>query len=67
MDMSFANQALVTEYMVKNHQSLDKKVHAVPTEIDQEIARMKLQSMGIQIDQLTNEQEDYLSSWEKGT
>ena len=67
MDMSFANQALVTEHLVKNHQGLDKKVHAVPTEIDQEIARIKLHSMGIQIDRLTKEQEDYLSSWEKGT
>jgi adenosylhomocysteinase len=67
MDMSFANQALVTEHLVKNHQGLGRKVHAVPTEIDQEIARIKLHSMGIQIDRLTKEQEDYLSSWEKGT
>ena len=67
MDMSFANQALATEYLVKHHQTLGKKVYPVPYEIDQEIARMKLHSMGIQIDQLTKEQEDYLGSWEKGT
>jgi len=67
MDMSFANQALATEYLVKHHQTLEKKVYPVPREIDQEIARMKLQSMGIQIDQLTEEQEHYLASWEKGT
>ncbi len=67
MDMSFANQALATEYLVKNHQNLGKKVYPVPPQIDQEIARMKLLSMGIQIDQLTKEQETYLASWEKGT
>ncbi len=67
MDMSFANQALATEYLVKHHQTLEKKVYPVPYEIDQEIARMKLLSMGIRIDQLTAEQEHYLTSWEKGT
>jgi adenosylhomocysteinase len=67
MDMSFANQALATEYLVKHYQTLGKRVYPVPYEIDQEIARMKLHSMGIQIDQLTKEQEDYLASWEKGT
>jgi len=67
MDMSFANQALATEHLVKRHRSLEKKVYSVPMEIDQEIARMKLISMGISIDQLTDEQETYLASWEKGT
>jgi adenosylhomocysteinase len=67
MDMSFANQALASEFLVKHQQTLEKKVYQVPTEIDQAIARMKLQSMGIQIDQLTKEQEHYLASWEKGT
>ncbi|MEW6377777.1 MAG: adenosylhomocysteinase [Thermodesulfobacteriota bacterium] len=67
MDMSFANQALATEYLVKHHQKLEKKVFQVPLEIDQEIARMKLLSMGIKIDQMTDEQKHYLGSWEKGT
>ena len=67
MDMSFANQALATEFLVRQHQSLEKRVYPVPLEIDQEIARMKLESMGIQIDHLTKEQENYLASWEKGT
>jgi len=67
MDMSFANQALAAEYLVKHHQTLEKRVYPVPIEIDHEIARMKLHSMGIQIDQLTGEQEHYLASWEKGT
>jgi adenosylhomocysteinase len=67
MDMSFANQALATEYLVRNHATLGKKVHPVPREIDQKIALMKLRSMGIQIDHLTKEQENYLASWEKGT
>ncbi len=67
MDMSFANQALATEYLVKHHQSLEKKVYPVPREIDQEIARMKLVSMGIEIDRLTKEQARYLASWEQGT
>jgi adenosylhomocysteinase len=67
MDMSFANQALATEFLVEHHRTLEKKVYPVPPEIDQEIARMKLLSMGIQIDQLTKEQTHYLSSWEQGT
>jgi adenosylhomocysteinase len=67
MDMSFANQALATEYLVRQHRSLEKRVYPVPLEIDQEIARMKLISMGLEIDQLTKEQEQYLASWEKGT
>ena len=67
MDMSFANQALSAEYLAKNHRQLEKKVYPVPSEIDREIARMKLVSMGIQIDQLTDEQEHYLTSWEMGT
>ena len=67
MDMSFANQALAAEYLVKHHWDLEERVYPVPSEIDQEIARMKLQSMGIQIDRLTQDQEHYLTSWEKGT
>jgi len=67
MDMSFANQALATEYLVKRHRKLEKKVYPVPFEIDQEIARIKLLSMGIRIDRLTKEQVHYLSSWEQGT
>jgi len=67
MDMSFANQALGAEYMVKNHATLGKKVHSIPAEIDAEIARLKLASMGIAIDILTPEQKRYLSGWEEGT
>src|SRR4030066_211151 len=67
MDMSFANQALASEYLVRHHQTLEKKVYPVPFEIDQDIARIKLLSMGIQIDPLTKEQVRYLSSWEQGT
>ena len=67
MDMSFANQALSAEYLVRSHQTLKKRVYEVPQEIDREIARMKLQAMGIQIDRLTDEQEHYLASWEQGT
>ncbi len=67
MDMSFSNQALCSEYMVKMGQKLEKKVYGVPKEIDQEIARLKLSSMDISIDSLTEEQEKYLSSWEMGT
>jgi adenosylhomocysteinase len=67
MDMSFANQALSAEYMAKNHTSLKKQVYRVPMEIDREIARLKLASMGIQIDTLTREQDAYLHSWEMGT
>ena len=67
MDMSFANQALATEYMVKNARSLERKVYPVPREIDQEIARLKLDSMGIQVDSLTGEQAAYLGAWQEGT
>ena len=67
MDMSFANQALCMEYMVKNKGKLEIKVHPVPEEIDKEVARLKLQAMGIEIDTLTPEQAAYLSSWEEGT
>jgi adenosylhomocysteinase len=67
MDMSFANQALASEHLVKHHRVLENKVYPVPSEIDQEIARMKLVSMGIQIDRLTKEQAHYLASWEQGT
>lgn len=67
MDMSFANQALSCEFLVKNKGNLQNKVFPVPKEIDMEIARLKLKSMGIDIDYLTEEQERYLSSWNEGT
>jgi adenosylhomocysteinase len=67
MDMSFANQALSAEYMAGEHGKLKKRVYPVPLEIDEEIARLKLESMGVKIDTLTPEQEKYLSSWEMGT
>ena len=67
MDMSFANQALCLEYMVKNRGSLKIKVHPVPKKIDKQVARLKLNSMGISIDRLTPEQKEYLTSWEQGT
>ena len=67
MDMSFANQALTADYLVKEGDKLEKKVYSVPEHIDREIARLKLKSMGIEIDTLTSEQEKYLSSWEMGT
>jgi adenosylhomocysteinase len=67
MDMSFANQALSAEYMVKNHASLEKRVYAVPEDLDKQVARMKLEAMGVKIDRLTPEQEHYLASWSEGT
>ncbi|MGA2775202.1 MAG: adenosylhomocysteinase [Candidatus Omnitrophota bacterium] len=67
MDMSFANQALSAEYMVKNYKKLKKEVYTVPKNIDENIAVLKLKSMGIKIDTLTPEQKKYLSSWEMGT
>jgi len=67
MDMSFANQALSVEYLVKNKGKLDPGVHLLPPEVDQEIASLKLRSLGISIDKLTAEQLEYLSSWETGT
>ena len=66
-DMSFANQALGAEYFLKNRDTLEKKVYDVPEDLDREIARLKLASMGVSIDVLTAEQEKYLSSWESGT
>ncbi|HSD49766.1 MAG TPA: adenosylhomocysteinase, partial [Candidatus Methylomirabilis sp.] len=67
MDMSFANQALASEYAVKHRGTLEKKVYRVPHAIDAEIARLKLESMGVRIDALTEEQRKYLESWEMGT
>jgi adenosylhomocysteinase len=67
MDMSFANQALVIEHLVKNVDKLEKKVYSVPVEIDKQVARLKLEAMGIAIDKLTPEQEKYLASWSEGT
>jgi adenosylhomocysteinase len=67
MDMSFANQALSAEYAVKNAGELERKVYVVPEEIDKEIARLKLETMGVEIDTLTEEQAKYLASWNEGT
>src|SRR5246500_3380788 len=67
MDMSFADQALSVEYMVKNHKSLEKTVYRVPEDLDKRVARLKLESMGIKIDRLTPEQEEYLAGWSEGT
>ena len=67
MDMSFANQSLAVEWMVKNHASLEKKVYPVPVDIDREVARLKLRAMNVEIDQLTAEQDEYLHSWQQGT
>ena len=67
MDMSFANQALCAEYLVKQKQGLAPGVHPVPCEVDTEVGRLKLDAMGIKIDQLTGKQQHYLESWEEGT
>jgi len=67
MDMSFANQALSAKYIFENSRNLSKKVYPVPEEIDRKIAELKLKSMGVKIDTLTHEQEEYLNSWEMGT
>jgi adenosylhomocysteinase len=67
MDMSFANQALAAEFLVKNAKTLEKRVYSVPAEVDAEIARIKLSAMGVKIDELTPEQVKYLNSWEEGT
>jgi len=67
MDMSFANQALCAEYIAKNHAKLEKRVYRVPMEIDRHVARLKLKSMGVQIDRLSPEQRKYLASWQVGT
>jgi len=67
MDMSFANHALSAEYVVKNHKKFENRVYNVPDGIDQRIAKLKLESMGVKIDRLTKEQEKYLNSWKEGT
>jgi adenosylhomocysteinase len=67
MDMSFANQALCAEYMVRHAQELQKTVYSVPEAIDKQIAALKLAAMGIEIDVLTPEQAHYLASWQEGT
>jgi adenosylhomocysteinase len=67
MDMSFANQALCAEYMVQQHANLGKEVYSVPVDIDRNVAKLKLESMGMDIDVLTPEQEHYLNSWNEGT
>jgi adenosylhomocysteinase len=67
MDMSFANQALSTEYAVQHAATLERRVYPVPREIDEEIARLKLETMGVSIDKLTEEQAKYLASWDEGT
>jgi adenosylhomocysteinase len=67
MDMSFANQALCAEWMVQNASKLEKKVYIVPEDIDREVARLKLETMGVRIDELTAEQKSYLEGWQEGT
>jgi adenosylhomocysteinase len=67
MDMSFADQSLCAEYMANEHQNLGNQVYIVPRDIDDEVGRLKLLSMGIEIDELTSEQEKYLISWDVGT
>jgi adenosylhomocysteinase len=67
MDMSFANQALACEYLVKNQGKLEPGLHSIPAEVDKEIARLKLQAMGINIDSLTPDQTEYINSWTSGT
>ena len=67
MDMSFANQALAAEYVVQNHEQLKKQVYTVPEELDASVATLKLRALGVEIDQLTDEQEKYLNSWTMGT
>ena len=67
MDMSFANQALASEFIIKNHKKFEHRVYSLPEKLDQGIASLKLKSMGISIDRLTPEQKKYLSSWEMGT
>jgi len=67
MDMSFANQSLSAEYLVKHHKEMKAQVYVVPEHLDREIARLKLESMGHRLDKLTAEQEQYLASWQEGT
>jgi adenosylhomocysteinase len=66
MDMSFANQALAVEYLVKNRESLEKKVYGMPDELDQQVARLKLEAMGVKLDRLTPDQESWLANWQEG-
>lgn len=66
MDLSFANQALSVEYLIKHHQALERKVYAVPEELDRQVARLKLEAMGVKIDRLSIEQEQYLAGWSEG-
>ncbi len=67
MDMSFANQALSAEYLAKNYKTLEKNVFPVPEDLDKRVAKLKLEAMGVKIDRLTPEQEEYLASWSEGT
>jgi len=67
MDMSFANQALSAEFIVSHADELEPKVYVVPEDIDREIARLKLEATGVEIDRLTEEQAKYLASWDEGT
>ena len=67
MDMSFANQALGAEYLMRNVENLAAQVYTIPADVDQEIARLKLQAMGVMIDTLTEQQEAYLNQWQEGT
>ena len=67
MEMSFSDQSLSAEYMANEHHNLENQVYTVPREIDEEVGKLKLSSMGIEIDELTDEQEKYLNSWDIGT
>jgi len=67
MDMSFADQALGAEYLVKNQGKLEAKVYKIPEEVDRNVAKLKLESQGIKIDQVTNEQKKYMKEWKEGT
>ena len=67
MDMSFANQALGAEYMIRNVEKLSAQVYTIPADVDMEIARLKLVAMGVSIDKLTDQQEAYLNQWQEGT
>lgn len=67
MDMSFANQALCSEHIIKNYSELERRVYSVPKAIDKEVAKLKLETMGVRIDKLSKEQENYLTSWQHGT
>lgn len=67
MDMSFANQALASEYLVKNQDNLDNKLQTLALEVDQEVAKLKLDSMGVSIDSLSSEMQEYMNSWKIGT